>query len=116
MIVLLSLKYLDIYICYKQYWIFIYVFIFCVRLFLAWHIRRVKLGVALAVIKSKPAGRSSRQHAEYLASKLKQQEENWKSKAEELKEEVLSLKQELLVTKLLRKQRNGAEAVTARGE
>lgn len=82
--------------------------------FLAWHIRRAKLGVALAVIKSKPAGKSAREHAEYLAAKLKQQEENWKSKAEDLKEEVLRLKQDLLLTKLLSKQRNGAE--TAQGE
>ncbi|XP_053501624.1 meiosis-specific protein MEI4 isoform X3 [Ictalurus furcatus] len=80
----------------------------------AWHIRRAKLGVALAVIKSKPAGKSAREHAEYLAAKLKQQEENWKSKAEDLKEEVLRLKQDLLLTKLLSKQRNGAE--TARGD
>ncbi|XP_017340587.1 meiosis-specific protein MEI4 isoform X1 [Ictalurus punctatus] len=80
----------------------------------AWHIRRAKLGVALAVIKSKPAGKSAREHAEYLAAKLKQQEENWKSKAEDLKEEVLRLKQDLLLTKLLSKQRNGAE--TAQGD
>ncbi|XP_027032899.2 meiosis-specific protein MEI4 isoform X2 [Tachysurus fulvidraco] len=73
-----------------------------------------KLGVALAVIKSKPVGKSGRQHAEDLAVRFKQQQENWKSKAEDLKEEVLSLKQELLLSKLLRKQQNGAE--TARGE
>lgn len=83
---------------------------------LAWHIRRAKLGVALAVIKSKPAGKSGRKHAEDLAAKLKRQEENWKSKAEELKEEVLRLKQELLLTELLRKPRNGAESVAAPGE
>ncbi|XP_060770015.1 meiosis-specific protein MEI4 [Neoarius graeffei] len=79
----------------------------------AWHIRRAKFGVALAVIKSKPAGKSGREHAEYLAAKLKQQEENWKSKAEDLKDEVLSLRQELMLVKLLNKQRNGTE--TARG-
>ncbi|KAK3522691.1 hypothetical protein QTP86_029694 [Hemibagrus guttatus] len=75
----------------------------------AWHLSSAKLGIALAVIKSKPAGKSGRQHAEYLAAKVQQQEENWKTKAEELKKEVLSLKQELLLNKLLSKQRNGAE-------
>ncbi|KAG7331702.1 hypothetical protein KOW79_005671 [Hemibagrus wyckioides] len=80
----------------------------------AWHLSSAKLGIALAVIKSKPAGKSGRQHAEYLAAKVKQQEENWKTKAEELQNEVLTLKQELMLNKLLSKQRNGAE--TARGD
>ncbi|TSL47582.1 Unconventional myosin-VI [Bagarius yarrelli] len=70
------------------------------------HIRSAKLGVALAVIKNKPVGRTTTataEHAEYLAAKLKQQEEKLeKSKAEDLNKEVLSLKQELLITKLLK--------------
>ncbi|KAI5094420.1 meiosis-specific protein MEI4 [Silurus meridionalis] len=76
----------------------------------AWSIRRARLGVALAVIKSKPAGQSGREHAENLVSKLKQQEETWKRKAEELQDQVLSLRQELLLVKLLSKQRKGAES------
>ncbi|KAI5608470.1 meiosis-specific protein MEI4, partial [Silurus asotus] len=76
----------------------------------AWSIRRAKLGVALAVIKSKPAGQSGREHAEKLVFKLKQQEETWKRKAEELQDQVLSLRQELLLVKLLSKQRKGAES------
>lgn len=87
---------------------------FLIIFFLAWRLSGAKLGIAFAVIKSKPAGRSGRQHAEYLADKVKQQEENWKTKAEELQNEVLTLKQELMLNKLLSKQRNGAE--TARGE
>lgn len=71
--------------------------------------RRAKLGVALAVIRSKPAGKSGRQHAEDLSAQLRQREENWRSKAEELQAEVLSLRQELLLVKVLRKRRGGAE-------
>ncbi|XP_026774279.3 meiosis-specific protein MEI4 [Pangasianodon hypophthalmus] len=80
----------------------------------AWYSTSAKLGVALAVIRSKPAGKSARKHAEDLATKLRQQEEDWKSKAEGLKEEVLRLKQELLLAKLLNKPRNGGSS--ARGD
>ncbi|KAF4092155.1 hypothetical protein AMELA_G00017650 [Ameiurus melas] len=76
----------------------------------AWRVRRARLGVALAVIKSKPAGKSAREHAESLAAQLKQREETWKRKAEELQEEVLGLRQELLLTKVLSGRRNGGEA------
>ncbi|KAL6485725.1 hypothetical protein MHYP_G00051170 [Metynnis hypsauchen] len=74
-----------------------------------WYIRTAKLAVAVAIIKSKPAGRSGRQHAESLAAKLKQQDEAWKTKAQDLKEEVLRLRQELLLTKLLSNPGNSAE-------
>ncbi|KAF5895284.1 meiosis-specific protein MEI4, partial [Clarias magur] len=80
----------------------------------AWRMTRAKLCVALAVIKSRPAGTSGRQHAQHLADQLKQQEENWRSKAEELRGEVLALKQELVLGKLLHRKRHGAE--TERGE
>ncbi|KAM9495189.1 meiosis-specific protein MEI4 [Clarias gariepinus] len=80
----------------------------------AWQLRRAKLCVALAVIKSRPAGTSGRQHAQDIADKLKQREENWRSRAEELKGEVLALQQELMLGKLLHRQRRGAE--TGRGE
>uniref|UniRef100_A0A8B9RJV5 Meiosis-specific, MEI4 homolog (S. cerevisiae) n=1 Tax=Astyanax mexicanus TaxID=7994 RepID=A0A8B9RJV5_ASTMX len=79
-----------------------------------WDLRTAKLAVAVAIIKSKPPGVSGRQHAEILAARLKKQEETWKAKAEDLKEEVLQLRQELLLTKLLSKPRKSAEA--ERGE
>ncbi|KAG9282449.1 meiosis-specific protein MEI4 [Astyanax mexicanus] len=75
-----------------------------------WDLRTAKLAVAVAIIKSKPPGVSGRQHAEILAARLKKQEETWKAKAEDLKEEVLQLRQELLLTKLLSKPRKSAEA------
>lgn len=101
-------------ICVQLIKLCLYVFLLNECLFIpAWHVRLAKLGVALAVIKNKPAGKSGRQHAEYLSAQLKHQEENWKRKAEELKEEVLSLRQELVLVKVLGKQR---DALTARGE
>ncbi|KAI4899630.1 hypothetical protein NFI96_014632 [Prochilodus magdalenae] len=71
--------------------------------------RTSKLAVAVAIIKSKPAGTSGRQHAENLAAKLRQQEDAWKAKAQDLKEEVLRLRQELFLTKLLSDPRRAAE-------
>ncbi|XP_066533664.1 meiosis-specific protein MEI4 isoform X2 [Hoplias malabaricus] len=73
-----------------------------------------KLAIAVAIIKSKPPGRSGRQHAEKLAASLKQQDEAWKAKAQDLKEEVLRLRQELLLTKLRSNARSSA--VGGRGD
>uniref|UniRef100_A0A4W4FK34 Meiosis-specific protein MEI4 n=1 Tax=Electrophorus electricus TaxID=8005 RepID=A0A4W4FK34_ELEEL len=63
-----------------------------------------------AIIKSKPSGRSGRQQAEYLAAELNREDETWKTKARDLKEEVLRLRQELVLTKLLSKPNNSAGA------
>ncbi|XP_072512694.1 meiosis-specific protein MEI4 [Salminus brasiliensis] len=73
------------------------------------YIRTAKLAVAVAIIKSKPSGVSGRQHAEILAARLKKQDETWKAKAQDLREEVLQLRQELLLTKLLSNSRKAAE-------
>ncbi|XP_051265150.1 meiosis-specific protein MEI4 isoform X2 [Dicentrarchus labrax] len=58
---------------------------------------RAKVAQAVGVIKSKPSGLSGREYAEVLATKLKIQDEGWKKKAQELQQEVLRLRQELLV-------------------
>ncbi|KAJ8356083.1 hypothetical protein SKAU_G00188770 [Synaphobranchus kaupii] len=71
-----------------------------------WYLRTVKLAAAVAVIKSKPPGRSGRQHAEHLAAKLKSQDVDWKAKAQGLEKEVLHLRQELYLTKVLSKARS----------
>lgn len=68
-----------------------------------WYLRAVKVAVAVAVIKSRPPGRSGRQQAEFLAAKLKSQTEDWEAKAHGLQVEVLHLRQELLLSKLLSK-------------
>ncbi|XP_062324516.1 meiosis-specific protein MEI4 isoform X2 [Osmerus eperlanus] len=68
-----------------------------------WRVKKSKLALAVAVIKSKPPGKSGRLHAEDLAVKLRSQDEAWRTKAQGLQEEVLRLRQELLLTKLLSK-------------
>ncbi|KAJ8275026.1 hypothetical protein COCON_G00096510 [Conger conger] len=68
-----------------------------------WYLRTVKLAAAVAVIKSKPPGRSGRQHAEYLAANLQNRDVDWKAKAQTLQQEVLHLRQELFLTKILSK-------------
>ena len=70
---------------------------------LEWRVKKAKLALAVAVIKSRPPGKSGRLHAEDLAVKLRSQDEAWRTKAQGLQEEVLRLRQELLLTKLLSK-------------
>ncbi|XP_068454799.1 meiosis-specific protein MEI4 isoform X2 [Clinocottus analis] len=64
----------------------------------AWLFTRV--GVAAAVIKSKPSGMSGRQRAEQLARGLKDREERWEDRTRGLQQEVLRLQQELLITRV----------------
>uniref|UniRef100_A0A4W5MTC1 Meiosis-specific, MEI4 homolog (S. cerevisiae) n=1 Tax=Hucho hucho TaxID=62062 RepID=A0A4W5MTC1_9TELE len=71
-----------------------------------WSLRKAKLVVAVAIIKSKPPGISGRKHAEHLANKLSSQTEAWKTKAQRLQEEVLRMRQELLLTQMLSKPKN----------
>uniref|UniRef100_A0A3B4YZ80 Meiosis-specific, MEI4 homolog (S. cerevisiae) n=1 Tax=Seriola lalandi dorsalis TaxID=1841481 RepID=A0A3B4YZ80_SERLL len=53
--------------------------------------------VAVAIIKNTPVGMSGRENAESLACKLRSQDESWKRKAQGLQEEVLRLRQEMLI-------------------
>lgn len=69
----------------------------------AWYTRSAKLAVAVAIIKSRPPGLSGRQHAEQLAARFNLFERSWKTKAEGLQEEVMRLRQELLLSKMLSK-------------
>ncbi|XP_056150216.1 meiosis-specific protein MEI4 [Lampris incognitus] len=62
--------------------------------------RKVRLALAVAVIKSRPSGQSSREYTEGLSCRLKKQDEGWRRRARELQEEVLRLRQELLLTKM----------------
>ncbi|KAM4632858.1 meiosis-specific protein MEI4 [Polymixia lowei] len=72
-------------------------------------IEKARLALAVAVITSRPPGQSGREHAEALARRLTEQDEGWKCKAQELQEEVLKLRQELLLAKMMSKIRNPAE-------
>ncbi|XP_048062161.1 meiosis-specific protein MEI4 isoform X3 [Megalobrama amblycephala] len=74
----------------------------------SWYIRISRLAVAVAVIKSKPSG-GARQFAEALADRLRQQDEGWRSKAQGLHEDLLHVRQELLLTRLLFKTRSNTE-------
>lgn len=60
---------------------------------------KAKVALAVAVIKSKPSGLSGREYAEALARQLKSHDEDWKKKAQELQQEVLRLRQELLMSR-----------------
>ena len=62
--------------------------------------------MAVAVIKSRPSGKSGRDHAEALARQLRNQDEDWKNKALGLQQEVLRLRQELLLSRLTSKQKS----------
>ncbi|XDV42375.1 hypothetical protein PO909_011049, partial [Leuciscus waleckii] len=74
----------------------------------SWYIRVSRLAVAVAVIKSRPSG-GARQFAESLADRLRLQDECWKSKAQGLHDDLLHLRQELLLTRLMFKSRSNTE-------
>ncbi|XP_056421897.1 meiosis-specific protein MEI4 isoform X3 [Hyla sarda] len=58
-----------------------------------------KLALAIAIIRNKPEGKSSRQYTEELAKRVSDQEV-WKAKVTALEAEVLHLQQELLLHKI----------------
>lgn len=74
----------------------------------SWYVRISRLAVAVAVIKSRPSG-GARQFAESLADRLRQQDEGWRSKARGLHEDLLHVRQELLLTHLLFKTKSNTE-------
>ncbi|XP_070275434.1 meiosis-specific protein MEI4 [Myotis yumanensis] len=65
-----------------------------------WYLRTAKLALALAIIRSKPADRSSREHTEHLARVVSGQESEWRSRVETLEAEVLQLRQKLLLSRM----------------
>ncbi|XP_069371687.1 meiosis-specific protein MEI4 isoform X2 [Paralichthys olivaceus] len=77
---------------------------------------KAKVAAAVAIIKSKPAGMSGREHAEALGCRLKSQDESWREKALELQQEVLRLRQELLITKVTSVTTNATETADAAEE
>ncbi|XP_013213790.2 meiosis-specific protein MEI4 [Ictidomys tridecemlineatus] len=66
----------------------------------AWYLRTSKLALALAIIRSKPADKSSREYTEHLAALVSKQESKWRSKVEALEAEVLQLRQKLLLSRI----------------
>ncbi|XP_044026078.1 meiosis-specific protein MEI4 isoform X1 [Siniperca chuatsi] len=75
-----------------------------------WFFTKAKVALAVAVIKNKPSGMSGREYAEALACKLKNEDEGWKKKSQELQQEVLRLRQELLITRVTSNTESATEA------
>ncbi|CAO2634160.1 Meiosis-specific protein MEI4 [Lemmus lemmus] len=65
-----------------------------------WYLKTSKLALALAIIHSKPADRSSREYAEQLAILVTQGDSKLKSKVEALEAEVLQLRQQLFLSQI----------------
>jgi hypothetical protein len=65
-----------------------------------WYFRTSKLALALAIIRSKPAEKSSREYTEYLATLVSEQESKQRSKVAALEAEVLQLHQKLLLSRI----------------
>ncbi|KAM3930908.1 meiosis-specific protein MEI4 [Leptodactylus fuscus] len=59
-----------------------------------------KVALAIAIIRNKPEGKSSKQYTEELAKIMADREVNWEMKAKELEAEVLHLRQELFLHKI----------------
>ncbi|XP_050960467.1 meiosis-specific protein MEI4 isoform X2 [Labeo rohita] len=73
----------------------------------SWYMSLSKLALAVAIIKIRPSG-GARQFAESLADRLRQQDESWRSEVKSLHEDLLRLRQELLLTRLLFKTKTNA--------
>ncbi|XP_046581384.1 meiosis-specific protein MEI4-like [Haliotis rubra] len=58
----------------------------------------MKLGVALAVIRSKPPSRTAKEHTEHLSSLFMTSQHKYQERWERSQEEVLNLKQQLLMS------------------
>ncbi|XP_077162414.1 meiosis-specific protein MEI4 isoform X2 [Paroedura picta] len=66
----------------------------------AWYLKISQLALALAIIRSKPPDRSSREYTEHLAKIVSGSDSKWKAKAEALEAEVHRLRQQLYLSKL----------------
>lgn len=65
-----------------------------------WFQVTAKVALAVAIVRSKPNGKSSRRYAEELAKHISNQDKKMKNKVKELEAEVLSLRQELFLRKI----------------
>ncbi|XP_043942747.1 meiosis-specific protein MEI4 [Protopterus annectens] len=65
-----------------------------------WYYRTCKLALALAVISTRPPGKTSKEYAEFLVATVSCQGTKWRSKVEALEAEVFRLRQEALLSKL----------------
>ncbi|XP_006874628.1 PREDICTED: meiosis-specific protein MEI4-like [Chrysochloris asiatica] len=63
-----------------------------------WYLRTSKLALSLAIIRSKPADKSSREYTEILMRMMSEWQSKWKSQVEALEAEVFHLRQKLLMS------------------
>ncbi|ETE72826.1 hypothetical protein L345_01335, partial [Ophiophagus hannah] len=64
-----------------------------------WYFKTLQLALALAIIRSKPPDKSSKEYAVHLANTVSEQGSKWKMRVEALEMEVLHLRQQLLLNK-----------------
>ncbi|XP_060908708.1 meiosis-specific protein MEI4-like [Labrus mixtus] len=76
----------------------------------AWILQKARVALAVAIIRNRPPGMSGREHAEALGCKLRTRDESWKKKAQELQQEVLSLRQESLINRVTSNTKSSTEA------
>ncbi|KAM4712919.1 meiosis-specific protein MEI4 isoform 1-T2 [Anableps anableps] len=62
-----------------------------------WRLIKAQLAVAVAIIRTSPPGVSGREHGEALGRRMRRQDGAWRERARGLQQEVLRLRQELLV-------------------
>lgn len=65
-----------------------------------WFFTQVRLALALVIIRNKPAAMNARSYTEALAQNLQKQEQSWREKAEGLQQEVLRLRQEVVLAQV----------------
>ncbi|XP_077977050.1 meiosis-specific protein MEI4-like [Glandiceps talaboti] len=65
-----------------------------------WFLQKLKLAVAMTLIRLKPGNMSGEQYAKHVAQQIISQEESWKKKAERYERELLYSRQELVKAKL----------------
>ncbi|XP_062980894.1 meiosis-specific protein MEI4 [Elgaria multicarinata webbii] len=65
-----------------------------------WYLKTSQLALALAIIRSKPPDKSSKEYALHLAKIVSGQDSKWKFRVEALEAQVLCLRQQLLLSKI----------------
>lgn len=60
---------------------------------------RLKLSVAMAVIRNKPGGMTGQEYARQLADRIKARQLQWKRRCQDAESEILNLKQQLVLQK-----------------
>lgn len=80
------------------------------------YLQRLKVGLATAIIRMKPPHLSSQDFAKQIALELNKRDDNWKERAAKLEEELLQMKQKLLLRELRGKgTQDGSSEMSGKG-